>query len=218
MKIKGIIFDFDGVILETVGVKNQSFYELFRHIPEHVDEIVDYHMANGGLSRFKKFDYIYREILKEPLSPEKSKELGARFGQLCHDGVVNAEFVPGAKEFLEYYYTKSLLFIASATPHEELMGIVKKRNLEKYFTGIYGSPQSKASIAGSILKKHGLNPDEMFFVGDAINDYVGAKEVGVPFIGRVHTMFDNPFKDIKDGIYINDLYELDHLVRENNYV
>ena len=57
--INSIIFDFDGVILESVSVKTAAFRQLFSFAPEHVDEIVQYHLDNGGMSRFDKFRYIY---------------------------------------------------------------------------------------------------------------------------------------------------------------
>ncbi|MDD1661933.1 MAG: HAD family hydrolase, partial [Methanomicrobiales archaeon] len=65
--IASLLLDFDGVILESVEVKTRAFRELFSFRPDHVGEIVAYHMRNTGVSRFDKFRHIYREILKEPL-------------------------------------------------------------------------------------------------------------------------------------------------------
>ena len=73
--IRAILFDFDGVILESVDVKTKAFAELFKDFPEHVDQIVQYHIDNMGVSRFDKFRYIYRYILKRKLSDEKFTEL-----------------------------------------------------------------------------------------------------------------------------------------------
>ena len=53
--VDAIFFDFDGVILESVEVKGWAFGRLFENHPEHVDEIVAFHHANGGMSRFDKF-------------------------------------------------------------------------------------------------------------------------------------------------------------------
>ncbi|HXW99392.1 MAG TPA: HAD family hydrolase, partial [Methanomicrobiales archaeon] len=66
-----LILDFDGVVLESVGVKTAAFRTLFSFVPAHVDKIVEYHRRNTGVSRFDKFRYIYREILKDPLSEEQ---------------------------------------------------------------------------------------------------------------------------------------------------
>src|SRR5690606_22889470 len=41
-----VIFDFDGVILESVKVKTDAFKELFSDYPEHLEAIVAYHENN----------------------------------------------------------------------------------------------------------------------------------------------------------------------------
>ncbi len=133
-------------------------------------------MENRGLSRFKKFEYIYKYILKEPLSERKSRELGERFSELVYEGIMKAPLVNGAQVFLEKYHMKLLLFIASGTPQEEMRDIVNKRGLTPYFQAVYGSPTTKAQICAKILKDHDLRNRELIFVGDAITDRDGANE------------------------------------------
>ena len=60
--LKAIIFDFDGVICESVEAKTEAFRKVFLDYPEHLDEIIAYHMTQGGVSRYIKFEYIFREI------------------------------------------------------------------------------------------------------------------------------------------------------------
>ena len=55
--IKAIFFDFDGVILESVSIKGDVFQKLFADYPEHLAEILNYHLENGGVSRYDKFEY-----------------------------------------------------------------------------------------------------------------------------------------------------------------
>jgi beta-phosphoglucomutase-like phosphatase (HAD superfamily) len=56
--IETIIFDFDGVILESVTVKTEAFRELFSSEPDCPDEIVEFHKRNGGMSRYDKFRHV----------------------------------------------------------------------------------------------------------------------------------------------------------------
>ncbi len=79
--LKIIFFDFDGVILESAEIKTTAFRRLFEEYGE-VEEIVDYHEKNAGVSRYDKFDYIYDKILKKELTSEKKDELGKRFSEL----------------------------------------------------------------------------------------------------------------------------------------
>jgi len=71
--IRAIAFDFDGVLVESVDVKNRAYARLFeKEGAELVRSILTYHLKNGGVSRFVKFQTIYREILERPLSVGKS--------------------------------------------------------------------------------------------------------------------------------------------------
>lgn len=85
---QGIIFDFDGVIVESVDIKTEAFRALFAHERAHVDSIVQFHETHGGLSRFDKFDVIYRDILRRPLGDEERVRLGTLFSELVVEAVV----------------------------------------------------------------------------------------------------------------------------------
>ncbi len=58
-KTKAIIFDFDGVILESMDVKTKAFALLFKDYPEHLPAVLALHQTHGGMSRFEKFEIIY---------------------------------------------------------------------------------------------------------------------------------------------------------------
>ena len=80
--IKTIIFDFDGVIVESAEIKTKAFKELFTDYPQKIEEIVQYHLANGGISRYVKFRYIYEQILGQKLSEDTEIKLGKDFSKI----------------------------------------------------------------------------------------------------------------------------------------
>ena len=182
--IATLILDFDGVILESVEVKTRAFRELFSFRPDHVDEIVEYHKKNTGVSRFDKFRYIYREILKQPLTDEQFTRLSDRYADLVIDGVVASPFVPGGREFLERYSGAVPLFVVSASPQAELVSIIRKRGLSSCFRRVYGAPTRKEDAIREIIALTGSAPAQTLFVGDAVNDLVAARECGIRFVGR----------------------------------
>jgi len=66
MKYKNIIFDFDGVLAESVHIKTQAFYKLYEPFGVNVAEkVVQHHKANGGMSRFEKFPYYHKILLNK---------------------------------------------------------------------------------------------------------------------------------------------------------
>lgn len=209
-----LILDFDGVILESVSVKTEAFRKLFSFAPKHLDSIVDFHLENGGMSRFDKFRHIYANILLEPLSEERFQWLGRRFSELVFEGVLASSFVNGAEELLRMYSPHLPLFIVSATPEEEIREIVRRRDLDSYFTGVYGSPRSKSDCIRDILSMTGVPPESVLFVGDAHNDLQAALEAGVRFVGRIKPGDPDRFTG-KPGVdhVIRDLIELHRYIR-----
>lgn len=195
--IKAVIFDFDGVLVESVDLKTEAFRKLFK--PEGriiADKVVDYHLRNTGVSRFNKFKYIYKNILKRKLTKPTFNCLCDRFSNLVMEEVVRAPYVKGAKEFLDKYAGKYKFFISSATPQKEIEYIIYKRGMNKYFKKIYGSPNTKVNIVKKILRCGKLKPCEVVYVGDSLSDYKAAKSQGAGFIARIKNN-KGIFKDVR---------------------
>lgn len=213
--IKAIIFDFDGVILESAIIKTEAFGEVVKDYPsEQAQAFVDYHMSHMGISRHVKFKYFIEEILHEKYSDKKEQILADAFESIVFERVMKCAFVPGAHDFLEGNYLKYDMFIASGTPDDEMNRIIDGRNLRKYFKDIYGTPMKKPEIIKSILDQYGWVPDEVIFVGDAGTDLNAAKETGLFFVGRSTTENEITFKDV---VYkVNDLMEIEGIIEELN--
>ena len=63
--LKGIIFDFDGVIAESVQVKTDAFMELYvLYGQDVVQKVTKHHEANGGMSRYEKIKYYHKTLLR----------------------------------------------------------------------------------------------------------------------------------------------------------
>ena len=73
--IKAIIFDFDGVISESVNVKTKTFAKLYLKYGKEISEkVVDHHLLNGGISRFVKFQLYHEKFLGIKLNNQQIKE------------------------------------------------------------------------------------------------------------------------------------------------
>ncbi len=212
---KAIMFDFDGVICESNDVKTDAFRKLFSVYPSYVERIVEYHKINLGISRFRKFEFIYKEILKKELDEKESNRLGEKFSEYVYSGVLASPFVQGAYEFLEKHHKQLLLFIGSGTPQNEIISIVKRRKLDRFFRGVYGSPQTKSQIIKHILKEQDLGVKDVIFVGDSANDYEGAKEAGVKMIGRIQDNYPNPFISLGVESVIRNINDLEILLSKS---
>jgi phosphoglycolate phosphatase-like HAD superfamily hydrolase len=181
---EAVIFDFDGVILESADIKTQAFQDLFAEYPEHRQAILNHHLENVGISRYRKFEWIYSELLRTPLDQNQSEHLGRAFSDLALARILACPYVPGALESLESLRVRTRLFVASGTPQEELDLIVDRRGLRRFFTEVSGTPRTKVEILQALMSDYGFSPNNVVFIGDGLSDYRAALETGVRFIAR----------------------------------
>lgn len=184
-KWQAVFFDFDGVIADSVRVKTTAFAAMFEpYGQEVVSKVLDYHLANGGMPRFKKFEYYLRELLHREPSPELLDQLGSEFSSRVVDGVIASSLITGAKESLKELKHHGIpAFIVSGTPHEEMLTIAEQKELATYFLEIHGSPRNKTEILQDILKRRSYRAEECLFIGDALADHKAAADTGMQFLG-----------------------------------
>lgn len=185
VSVQALVFDFDGVLIESVDIKTRAFAQLFAgEPPETVQRIIDFHLRHGGLSRVEKLQAIYRDILKRPLPNERLQALCLAFADLVVNEVVAAPWVQGAQEFLREHRARYRFFIVSGTPEAELREIIRRRSMDTLFDGIFGSPSMKTNLLREVLRCTGLDVAEVVFIGDSATDWAASRAVGVPFIWR----------------------------------
>ena len=67
--IRAIVFDFDGVLVDSVHIKTKAFEKLFKNEEEEkVQQFLAFHKKHGGVSREEKVRYFYSNILRRSLS------------------------------------------------------------------------------------------------------------------------------------------------------
>lgn len=212
MMYKVVVLDFDGVILESLDVKKNAFLKVYEDYPEKAEIIALYHLQNGGISRYRKFEYINKNILGIPIDDSIVTDLADTFSKAVVEEMLRCSYVEGAYDFLKKYSKKKRLYIASGTPKDELRMIIEKCGLSQFFIGVYGSPLTKAEIIKKIMLDEYITKNEIVFVGDALTDYEGAREANVPFIARINQSIpDNPLIS-NDIMSVNNLKELDEML------
>lgn len=192
--LKGIIFDFDGVIAESVQVKSDAFVELYKPYGTDVmKKVFDHHEANGGMSRYEKLKIYHESFLNKTISEEKITDLAKQFSELVVKKVIDCPYVPGALDFIQESYNQYKLFISTGTPTEEIKLIIASRGISQYFSDVFGSPEKKTDHIKKIISKYGLKCEEILFFGDSNSDIDAAFCNSVPFILRLHTLNKNHF-------------------------
>ena len=178
-----IIYDFDGVICDSVNIKTEAFVELYQSYGKGVQEAVkEYHLAHGGISRYEKFRYFQSVLLRESVNQQQIDALADQFSLLVKQKVIASKYIPGVIDFLKVNKGKKQ-FVCTGTPQNEIEDIVEKKGIKALFDEVYGSPKTKIEIIKIILEKHSVSPKDCLFFGDAMTDYDAAKACSIPFIG-----------------------------------
>lgn len=211
LEIDAIIFDFDGVLAESVSVKGDAFVELYKDQSTEIQRaVLSYHEEHGGVSRFDKIRYYEEHLLGKTITDNDVAIIADRFSEIVETQVIQSKWVAGAEDFLKIYNAQIPLYMASATPEEELKRIVERRGMNTYFKGVYGSPKKKHEHIINIATQNNYAPNRLLMVGDAITDYEAAQKAGAQFIGRLLPNKPSPFP-IGTKL-IHDLTELDQLI------
>ncbi|CAO3440260.1 HAD family hydrolase [Azospirillum endophyticum] len=202
-----IIFDFDGVLADSNDLKGETFVALYADEEPAVQAALRaYHRANGGMPRREKLTRFEREVLGREISEERLDRLVDGFAAAVEQAVIDCAEIPGAADFLAAHAGHLPLFVISATPHEEMLRIVAGRGMADRFVSVHGSPPRKADTAAMLLARHGLRPERVAFVGDAVQDYAAAAELKLAFVGVRDASGGHPFPE--STLTIANLHEL----------
>ena len=205
-----IVFDFDGTLVDSKEIKTLAFGKLYEeHGEDIVRQVIAYHRENEGISRFNKFRHWHEQLLCQPYTKEVENELAHLYSLLVLDAVVEAPYIKGGLEFLDAYYRKLPLFVASGAPEQELQEIIERRDMFLYFAGVFGSPASKAEILKKIIRKYHYTPKRVLMIGDSLADCEGAHSAGTSFL---RIQISRNISGLPEEPHLNDLLQLENFI------
>ncbi|MBD3808634.1 MAG: HAD family hydrolase [Epsilonproteobacteria bacterium] len=200
--IKNILWDFDGVILDSMPIRDYGFRKIFENYSEElVEEFIKYHRINGGLSRFHKIKYFYNTFLTKEISEEQIQEYANKFTLIMKEQLANKKYlIQDSVEFIKSNHKNYNFHIVSGSEHHELNYLCEKLDLSEYFLSINGSPTPKNDLVKNILKTYAYDPETCILIGDSINDYDAAKKNNLFFAG-----FNNIELEQISDLYLNSI-------------
>lgn len=181
---KTIIFDCDGVVLDSNQLKIQAYFDTaikFGATDKQAKALVDYHVLLGGISRYTKFEYFLLEILGQPVTESAMQQLFDDFGNEVERLLSDCEIAPGLHA-LRQVMPNSRWLVVSGGDQIELGKIFMQRGIAQLFdAGIFGSPDNKDEILARELA-HGKIIKPALFLGDSKYDHVASTGAGLDFI------------------------------------
>jgi beta-phosphoglucomutase-like phosphatase (HAD superfamily) len=181
---QAIIFDFDGVILDSAGIKLDAYATIYAdEDPARLAELMRHAQLHGGTTRRTKFAHYERALFGRSGDAESVERLSQRYTALVLDAVLRSAFIPGAQALLAAAKDKVDMHVVSGTPDEELRLAIAERALTPFFKTVWGAPATKVEAFGRILRDHRYQASRVVAIGDAMTECWAAQELGIRFLG-----------------------------------
>ncbi len=177
-----LVFDCDGVVLNSNKVKTEAFrLAALPYGQEAADALVEHHVNNGGISRYRKFEHFLAALAPGERKVGELNELLANYATYVRDGLMNCEIAEGLAE-LRQATSGSRWLIVSGGDQAELREVFAARAIAHFFDGgIFGSPDTKEQILDRELETGNVRRPALF-LGDSRYDFQAAKHIGIDFL------------------------------------
>lgn len=203
--LAGIIYDCDGVMIDSRRA-NRHFYDMIlaaANMPPMTKEQENYAFQSTVTRALARMlpDYT-QENIQKLLSAAVNYD---------RDVLPKITLMPGFEDFMEYVHKAGIRqAIDTNRTDYGIDKVLDFFSLPQYFNPVISctdvSPKPSSEGVTKILNSWKKEPDQVLFIGDSQDDYLAAKEGGVPFAS-----FGN--EEIKADIFIKDFSSFGKLLR-----
>jgi phosphoglycolate phosphatase-like HAD superfamily hydrolase len=183
-RVKVIFWDFDGVLMDSNAVRDLGFERVLNAFPkDQVDQLLAFHQANGGLSRYVKFRYFFENIRGESITEDEILVWAERFSVIMKELLVNANLlIEETLNFVKENQGNYIMHITSGSDQNELRYLCKSMGIDHLFTSIHGSPKPKQELVEELIETNDYNKVECILIGDSYNDFEAADYNKIKFL------------------------------------
>ena len=179
---KSVIFDMDGVIIDSEPLHRKSYYLMFEEL--NIDVSEDLYSSFKGMATMPICEKIC-DFFSLNQSPQKLVDTKRKYFSGLFKKGYKLHLIKGVLELIKHYYENGItLVLASSASMENIEMIFKKFDLNQYF---------QAKISGADLKESKPNPEifiratelsrnskeDCMVIEDATNGIRAAKSAGL---------------------------------------
>lgn len=205
MDKKVIFWDFDGVLMDSMPVRDRGFELVLKEFPpQEVALLMEFHRANGGLSRYVKFRYFFEEIRNETISENEISIWASKFSEVMKKELLDKTLlIADSLNFVKSNKDLFSMHIVSGSDQAELRYLCKELDIAPYFLSINGSPTPKKQLVSKLLEEYKYNKVETVLIGDSMNDFEAAEFNQIEFMGynneslrKLKSAYINSFREV----------------------
>ncbi|MDD4779716.1 MAG: HAD family phosphatase [Tissierellia bacterium] len=210
--IKGIIFDMDGVIVNSEPLYNEYEYKFFKNLGANVT--VEYFEKYVGCSLNHTINGVCKDFNINIMSIEDISNLFSRGTELIYSNP-RLKLCEGVIDWLEFFKINGYpMILASSTFKYKIEICLDRFNLKHFFNNYIGGDEVNNSkpnpeIFIKACDKLNLKPSECIVIEDSTNGIKAAKSAGCFTIGYLNK--GQNYQDITQADIVFDTFGKDKL-------
>lgn len=184
--LKAVLFDMDGVIVNTEPLHHKAYNLMFADVNIDVSETL--YASFTGQST-KAICEILVERFKLPLGAQTLVDLKRDHFKQLFENDDELDLLPGVLDLIKDYYNNGLtLVLASSASMDNINNIFERFNLDSYFVAKLSGADLKASkphpeIFEKAAAASGQQRHECMVIEDSTNGIKAAKDAGIFCVG-----------------------------------
>lgn len=184
--LKAVLFDMDGVIVDTEPLHHKAYFKMFKEVKIDVSEELYQSFTGQSTINICKFLCNHFELTQPP---EELVQLKRNAFKHLFFNDPDLELIEGVRDLIEnYYYNNLTLILASSASMYTINNVFSRFDLNKYF---------KAKLSGADLKESkphpeifinaalasGYNKENCMVIEDSTNGIKAAHDAGIYCVG-----------------------------------
>jgi len=209
-EVKCVIFDMDGVIIDSEEIHKKAYYETFNSLNVTVsDALYKSFTGSSTINAFQRLvAHFNLDYNPEELVLDKRKRYVSFF-----ENDPNLHLVDGVEEIIQYLYKKGItLILASSSAMVNIDRVFNRFNLNQYFTAkISGADLTESKPHPEIFNKAALlgntSKENCFVIEDSDNGVKAANDANIFVFGYANKLSEGQTLENADFV-INDFNKL----------
>jgi beta-phosphoglucomutase len=206
--MRGIIFDMDGVILDSNPYHRKAWMNFLRKRGVNIDEKTFLDKVFGTTGK-EALQVLLNEKLTDEVLEEYTRAIDAEFRENFAK-TENIEPIAGLNAFLDSISRAGCkIALGTSAPPENVEIVFERLKISKYFDLIVDQSQiSKGKpdpeIYNKVVQRMGLPKEECVVLEDSLAGVVSACRAGIKVIGITSSQPDEALKNVGASICIKD--------------
>jgi len=211
IKSEAVIFDMDGVLVDSEGFWKRAEYEVFSSLGVEVTE--EYSGQTRSMTTSEVTNFWYEKF---PWEGRSLKEVEKMVVSMVISLIEKEDCgTSGVKAFIEMLKMKNLkIGLATNSPYEIIPVVLKKLGVSEMFDAIASAEFERKgkpdpSIYNTVARKLGVNPAHCFVIEDSQSGMVAAKNAGMTVVAFCNDKSENglAMADYRIGDFENDSFD-----------